>query len=142
MLRMKLVWVFFIFSLNIVLCRNASYDNEQIIIMLKQYFEDSSNDQLLGNYIFTDNDENILQIEIQTNIPNFNLSLTRAFSVISTLTNAARTNFTRAIVIFHFKTSKLPIIAESDLKCSRKFFIDKTENEIQWRKKCLSIQNL
>ena len=139
---MKPSCVFFIFSLNIVLCRNEGYDNEQIIVMLNQYFEDSSDDQLLGNYIFADDSENVFQIEVQTNLSNFNISLTRAFSVISTLTNSAKTNFTQAIVIFHFKTSKLPIIAKSDLKCSRKFFIDKTENEIQWRKKCLSIQNL
>ena len=139
---MKLAWGFFIFSLNVVLSRNENYNNEQIIIMLNQYFEDSSDDQLLGNHIFTDDSENIFQIEVQTNVANFNISLTRAFSVISTLTNAAKTNFTRAIIIFHFKTNKLPIIAKSDLNCSRKFFIDKTENEIQWRKKCLSIQNL
>ena len=141
MLRVKFAWVFFIFILNVVLCRNASYDNEQIIIMLNQYFEDSSDDQLLGNYIFTNDSGNVLQIEVQTNITNFNISLTRAFSVISMLTNAAKTNFTQAIVIFHFKGNKLPIIAKSDLSCSRKFFIDKNENEGQWRKKCLSIQN-
>ena len=85
--------------------------------------------------------EIIFQIEVQTNATNFNISLTKAFSVISTLTNAAKTNFTQAIVIFHFKGNKLPIIAKSSLNCSRKFFIDKTENELQWRKKCLSIQN-
>ena len=138
---MKLALVFFIFSLNVVLCRNESYDNEQVIILLNQYFEDSSDDQLLGNHIFTYNSENVFQIEVQTNITNFNISLTRVFSVINTLTNAAKTNFTRAIVIFHFKNNKLPIIAKLDLNCSRKFFVDKTENELQWRKKCLSIQD-
>ena len=138
---MKLAWVFFIFNLSVALCKNKNYSDEQIIIMLNQYFEDSSDDQLLGNHIFTNRSENIFQIEVQTNVTNFNISLTRAFSVISTLTNAAKTNFTQAIVIFHFKANKLPIIAKSDLNCSRKFFIDKTENEIQWRKKCLSIQN-
>ena len=50
---MKLAWVFFIFSLSIVLCKNKIYSDEQIIIMLNQYFEDSSDDQLLGNHIFT-----------------------------------------------------------------------------------------
>tara|TARA_B100001027_G_scaffold179254_1_gene130616 strand:+ start:382 stop:714 length:333 start_codon:yes stop_codon:yes gene_type:complete len=109
--------------------------------MLNQHFEDSSDDQLLGNHIFTNGSENIFQVEVQTNVNNFNISLTKAFSVISTLTNVSKTNFTQAIVIFHFKGNKLPIIAKSDLNCSRKFFIDKTENEAQWRKKCLSIQN-
>ena len=138
---MKLTWVFFIFSLNIVLCIDESYDTEQIIIMLNQHFEDSSDDHLLGNHIFTNGGENIFQIEVQTNVTNFNISLTKAFSVISALTNVAKTNFTQAIVIFHFKGNKLPIIAKSNLNCSKKFFIDKTENEVQWRKKCLSIQN-
>ena len=138
---MKLSWIFFIFSLSVVLCKNKNYSNEQIIIMLNQHFEDSSYDQLLGNHIFTDGSENIFQVEVQTNVTNFNISLTKAFSVISALTNAAKTDFTQAIVIFHFKGIKLPIIAKSDLNCSKKFFIDKTENEVQWRKKCLSIQN-
>lgn len=138
---MKLACVFFIFNLSIALCKNKIYSDEQVIIMLSQYFEDSSDDQLLGNHIFTNRSENIFQIEVQTNVANFNISLTEAFSVISTLTNAAKTNFTQAIVIFHFKTNKLPIIAKTDLNCSRRFFIDKTESEIQWRTKCLSIQN-
>ena len=138
---MKLAWVFFILNLSVVFCKNRNYSDEQIIIMLNQYFEDSSGDQLLGNHIFTDNSENIIQVEIQTNISNFNTSLTKAFAVVSTLTNVAKTNFTQAIVIFHFGTNKLPIIAKSDLNCSRKFFIEQTQNEVQWRKKCLSIQN-
>ena len=138
---MKLTWVFFTFSLSIVLCKNINYNDEQIIIMLNQHFEDSSNDQLLGNHIFNNGSENIFQIEVQTSVTNFNVSLTKAFSVISKLTNVAKTNFTQAIVIFHFKGNKLPIIAKTDLNCSRKFDIDKIENEAQWRKKCLSIQN-
>ena len=138
---MKLAWFFFIFNLNIAFCKITNYSDEQIIIMLNQYFEDSSGDQLLGNHIFTDNSENIIQVEIQTNISNFNTSLTKAFAVVSTLTNVAKTNFTQAIVIFHFSTNKLPIIVKSDLNCSRKFFIEQTQNEVQWRKKCLSIQN-
>ena len=85
--------------------KNKIYSDEQIIIMLNQYFENSSDDKLLGNHIFIDNNENIFQIEVQTNVTNFNTSLTRAFSVISKLTNAAKTNFTQAIVIFHFKAN-------------------------------------
>tara|TARA_Y100000816_G_C25833349_1_gene435755 strand:- start:218 stop:637 length:420 start_codon:yes stop_codon:yes gene_type:complete len=138
---MKLAWFFFIFSLNIAFCKITNYSDEQIVIMLNQYFEDSSGDQLLGNHIFTDDSENIIQVEIETNISNFNTSLTKAFAVVSTLTNVAKTNFTQAIVIFHFGTNKLPIIVKSDLNCSRKFFIEQTQNEVQWRKKCLSIQN-
>ena len=130
---MKLAWIFFIFSLNVVLCKNKIYNDEQIVIMLNQYFEDSSDDKLLGNHIFIDKSENIFQIEVQTNISNFNTSLTKAFAVVSTLTNVAKTNFTQAIVIFHFKGIKLPIIAKSDLNCSKKCMkipVDKRNSKI------------
>ena len=63
-----------------------------------------------------------------------------AFAVINKLSNLAKTNFTQAVVIFHFKSNKLPIITKAKLDCSKKFFIKKTQNETQWRKNCLSIQ--
>ena len=138
---MKLACVFFVYSLNIVLCKNKIYYDEQIFIILNQYFEDSSDDKLLGYHIFTDDNESIFQIEIQTSVATFNESMLEAFSVINKLANVSKTDFTQAIVILHFQTDRLPIITKSDLNCSKKFFIEKTQNEIQWRKKCLYIQN-
>ena len=58
--------------------------------------------------------------QLQTNVTNFNI-FDKGISVISTLTNAAKTNFTQAIVIFHFKGNKLPIIAKSDLSALENF---------------------
>ena len=138
---MKLAWIFFIFSLSTILCENGSYDEKQIIIMLNQYFESSFDNKLLGYHTFVEDDKNTFQIEVRTNIATFNNSMVEAFSVINKLTNVSKKNFAQAIVIFHFNTNKLPIIAKSDLNCSRKFFIEQTQNEIQWRKKCLSIQH-
>ena len=140
--KMKLACFFYLISLNVVLCKNKNYDDKQIIILLNQYFEDSSTDKLLGNHIFADNSKNIFQIEIQTDIASFNNSMINGFLVINKLSNMAKTNFTHAIIIFHFKTDYLPVIAKSELNCSKKFFIEKTQNEVQWRKNCLSIQSL
>ena len=50
---MKLAWVFLIFNLSVILCKNKNYSDEQIIIMLNQYFEDSADDKLLGHHVFT-----------------------------------------------------------------------------------------
>ena len=110
--------------------------------MLKQYFENSSTDKLLGNHFFINENKNIFQIEIQIVATNFNNSLIKSFSAITRLSEIAKSDFSEAIIIFHFKNNNVPIIAKSDLKCSKKFFIEKTNNEIQWRKNCLSIQNL
>ena len=140
--KMKLTYFFYLISLNVVLCTNENYDDKQIIIMLNQYFDNSPTDKLLGNHIFTDKSNNIFQIEIQTDITSFNNSMVNGFMVINKLSNMAKTNFTQAIIIIHFKTDSLPVIAKSDLNCSKKFFIEKTQNEMQWRENCISIQNL
>ena len=140
--KMKLTCFFYLISLHVVLCKNENYDDKQIIIMLNQYFEDSSTDKLLGNHIFTDNSKNIFQIEVQTDIASFNDSMVNGFMVINKLSNMAKTDFMQAIIIIHFRTESLPVIAKSDLNCSKKFFIEETQNEMQWRENCLSIQKL
>ena len=139
---MKFFWYCFLIILNIDPCKGQNYSDEQIITMLKQYFENSSTDKLLGNHFFVNENKNIFQIEIQISAANLNNSLIKAFSAITKLSEVAESDFSEAIIIFHFKTNNLPIIAKSELKCSKKFFIEKTNNEMQWRKNCLSIQNL
>ena len=139
---MKSSWYLPLIILSIALCKGQNYSDEQIIVMLKQYFENSSTDKLLGNHFFINENKNIFQIEIQIVATNFNNSLIKSFSAITRLSEIAKSDFSEAIIIFHFKNNNVPIIAKSDLKCSKKFFIEKTNNEIQWRKNCLSIQNL
>ena len=126
--------------LNISLCKDQGYEDKQIIIMLNQYYKDHSKVKLLGNHTFTNNNDTVFQIEVEAKFKNFNSSMLDAFAVINKLSNLAKTNFTQAVVIFHFKSNKLPIIAKTKLDCSKKFFIKKTQNETQWRKNCLSIQ--
>ena len=137
---MKTTWLIFLIILNMPLCRAQNYGNKQIVEMLNQYYNNFSACKLLGNHIFTNNSDIVFQIEVQINIKDFNSSMLDAFAVINKLSNLAKTNFTQAVVIFHFKSNKLPIIAKAKLDCSKKFFIKKTQNETQWRKNCLSIQ--
>ncbi len=137
---MKTTWLIFIIILNIPLCKGHNYGDKQIEIMLSQYYTDSPSYKLLGNHIFSNNNDIVFQIEVQTSIEDFNSSMLDAFAVINKLSDVAKTKFTKAVVIFHFDNNKLPIIAEAGLHCSKKFFIKKTQDETQWRKNCLSIQ--
>ena len=137
---MKISWPICLIVLNISLCKDQGYGDKQIIIMLNQYYKEYSAVKLLGNYTFSNNSDTVFQIELEANVKDFNVSMLDAFAVINKLSNLAKTNFTLAVVIFHFKSNKLPIIAKAKLDCSEKFFIKKTQNETQWRKNCLSIQ--
>tara|TARA_B100000963_G_scaffold330824_1_gene321162 strand:- start:127 stop:546 length:420 start_codon:yes stop_codon:yes gene_type:complete len=137
---MKISWSICLIVLNISLCKDQGYGDEQIIIMLNQYYKDYSTVKLLGSHTFNNNSDTVFQIELKANVKNFNSSMLDAFSVINKLSNLAKTNFTQAVIIFHFKSNELPIIAKAKLDCSKEFFIKKTQSEIQWRKNCLSIQ--
>ena len=137
---MKVSWPICLIVLNISLCKDQGYGNEQIITMLNQYYKNYSKAELLGNHTSTNNSDTVFQIELEANVKDFNSSMLDAFAVINKLSDLAKTNFTQAVVIFHFKRDKLPIIAKAKLDCSKKFFIKKTQNETQWRKSCLSIQ--
>ena len=137
---MKVSWSICLIVLNISLCKDQGYGNEQIITMLNQYYKNYSKAKLLGNHTSTNNSDTVFQIELEANVKDLNSSMLDAFAVINKLSDLAKTNFTQAVVIFHFKSNKLPIIAKAKLDCSKKFFIKKTQNETQWRKNCLSIQ--
>ena len=137
---MKTSYKIFLIILNISLCKGQNYGDKQIVLMLNQYYKNHPTSKLLGDHIFTNNENTVFQIEVQTNIEEFNSSMLDAFSVINKLSNIAKTNFTQAVVIFHFEPNNLPVIAKAELDCSKKFFIKKSQNEIQWRKNCLSIQ--
>ena len=121
-------------------CKANTFGDKQIIIMLNQYYEKLNSSQLLGHHFYIDNNDNVFQIEIETETENFHIAMVDAFRVINKLSNIAKTNFTQSIVILHFKSNNLPIVTKSGLNCSKDFFIYKTSNEALWRKNCLSIQ--
>ena len=137
---MKINWFILLIIFQMLFGKEITFGDKQIIIMLNQYFEKSNRNQLLGHHFFSDKNDTIFQIEIETETENFNIAMVDAFRVISKLSNIAKTNFTQSIVILHFKTNNFPIIAKSELGCSKDFFIYKTHNEALWRENCLSIQ--
>ena len=137
---MKINWFILLIIFQMLFGKEITFGDKQIIIMLNQYFEKSNSSQLLGHHFFKDKNDTIFQIEIESETENFNIVMVDAFRVINKLSNIAKTNFTQSIVILHFKTNNFPIIAKSELGCSKDFFIYKTHNEALWRQNCLSIQ--
>tara|TARA_A100001011_G_scaffold52730_1_gene50964 strand:+ start:6948 stop:7283 length:336 start_codon:yes stop_codon:yes gene_type:complete len=110
--------------------------------MLKEYFISSKTAPLLmGHQFYSDRDKMIFQIEIKTNPENVNNALLFGFKAINDLADVSKVNFTHSILVIHFNNNALPVIAESNLECSRFYFLDGRENEAQWRKNCLTIQN-
>ena len=137
---MKINWFILLIIFQMLFGKEITFGDKQIIIMLNQYFEKSNSSQLLGHHFFSNKNDTVFQIEIETETANFNIAMVDAFRVINKLSNIAKTNFTQSIVILHFKTNNFPIIAKSELGCSKDFFIYKTHNEALWRQNCLSIQ--
>ena len=83
----------------------------------------------------------VFQLEIETSSAKVNNALLFGFDTISKLSNISKINFTHSILVIHFEGDILPIVAETNIDCSRKFFIEKSYDENKWRKDCLTIKN-
>ena len=118
------------------------YGEKQIVNILYEYFSSSKNaPNLIGHQFFQDSDERVFQIDIKTDIEMVNEAIIFSFEGINKIANLSKVNYSHAIIIIHFSENALPAVAESNIQCSRKFFIEKTYNENQWRKHCLTIKN-
>ena len=134
-----LIYFFLIGSMN---GESIKYNKSQIVKLMQNMFsEPNAKRKLLGYHFYKDNDNMIFQIEIETSPHLANNDMIFSFRVINKLADVSKNKFTHAVVVLHFKVNALPIIAKSELKCSKKFFSYETYNQAQWRKNCLSIQN-
>ena len=135
-------FIFYLLLIQNLISDPVKFGNDQIIIMLKEYFISSKAAPLLmGHQFYSDRDKMIFQIEIETSPENVNNALLFGFKAINDLADVSKINFTHSILVIHFNNNALPVIAESNLECSRFYFLDGKENEAQWRKNCLTIQN-
>jgi len=127
--------------LQIIIGDTPRFGDEQIIIMLKEYFKASkSAPALIGHHFYSSRDETVIQIEIEPGINDVNNALVFSFKAMSQLANISKTYFTHSVLVMHFGDSTLPIVAKTDLECAKGFFIYISENESQWRKNCLTIR--
>ena len=122
---------------------SLKYEDKKITLMLKEYFNASkTNIVLLGRQFFEDEDKKVFQIDIECDIADINNAILFSFEVVNILSRISVTSFTHSRLIIHFNSNTIPIVAETDILCSEKFFVKKIYNESKWRKECLIIKNL
>ena len=135
-------YLIFLIAMQILFCKINNYGEKQIVVMLNNFFKtENSISILLGHYFYKEQEDMVFQIEIKTKIDKINDATVDAFLVINQLANISKIKFTKSIVIIHFEKNFLPVIAKSDLDCSKNYFINNSHTEAQWRKNCLFIQN-
>ena len=128
--------------LQIIIAGANTYGNKQIVEMLGEYFssfKDSPN--LIGQRFYENSNEMVFQLEIETDSSRINKALLFGFDTISKFSDISKKKFTHSILIIHFNENILPVVAEANIDCSRKFFIDESYDENKWRKNCLTIKN-
>ena len=128
-----------IFS-QIIFCDSPKFGDEQIAIMMDEYFLTAKlAPELIGHRFYISRGETVFQIEIEPDIEYVNDALLFSFKAMSQIANISKTKFTQSVLVMHFGDNSIPTVAKTDLSCSKEFFIDSTINEDQWRKNCLTI---
>ncbi len=137
-MKKKLILITSLFSF--VFSDTPKFGDEQLAIMIKEYFQSSLEaPDLMGYQFYLSKYEQVIQIEIDTKPEDVNNALLFSFKVMSQIANVAKTQFTQSVLIMHFGGHGLPIVASSLLDCSGQFFLDGKIKEDAWRKHCLII---
>tara|TARA_B000000475_G_scaffold265439_1_gene254009 strand:- start:1829 stop:2251 length:423 start_codon:yes stop_codon:yes gene_type:complete len=135
----KLFLTLFLFSS--IINANDKFDENQIVIMLNEYFISEKGPTLLGHRFYETKKNEIIQLEIEQNEHNPNTSLLFSFKAMSLITNVSQKEFNLGILVMHSENRITPIIAETDIKCAQSFFLEKQIGEKKWRKNCLTIKH-
>ncbi len=117
------------------------FGNKKITAILeKRFTSQATKHELLGYNFYEDKNETIFQIEILADINDINDAILFSFRSISIIADISKIRFTHSIVIIHFINKSNPMIAKTDLDCSKEYFLELKKTESQWRNSCLSIQ--
>ena len=128
--------------IHLLFSSDATYNNKQVVKMMYKYFSSSKSSLgLIGHRFYESSDGVIFQLELEADSAKVNEALIYGFESISKFSNISKTSFTHSILVIHFGDNILPVVAESNIECLKKFFIDASYSENQWRKNCLTIKN-
>ena len=117
------------------------FSNKTITAILEKRFTSPiTTHELLGYNFYEDKNETIFQIEILADIDDINDAILFSFRSISIIADISKTHFTHSVVVIHFINKSNPIIAKTDLDCSKEYFLELKKTESQWKNSCLSIQ--
>ena len=132
--------IYSLIFLQIIFGDSPKFGDEQIAIMMDEYFLTSKlAPVLIGHRFYISRGETVLQIEIEPDIEYVNDALLFSFKAMSQIANISKTKFTQSVLVMHFGDNSLPTVTKADLSCSKEFFIHSIINEDQWRKNCLTI---
>ena len=128
--------------LHLLFSSDATYNDKQVEKMMNEYFSSSNSSPILkGHRFYESSNEVIFQLELEADSAKVNETLIYGFESISKFSNVSKTNFTHSILVMHFGDNILPVVAESNIECLKRLFIDASFSENQWRKNCLTIKN-
>ena len=132
--------IYSLIFLQIIFGDSPKFGDEQIAIMMNEYFLTSKlAPVLIGHRFYISRGKTVLQIEIEPDIEYVNDALLFSFKAMSQIANISKTKFTQSVLVMHFSDNSLPTVAKTNLSCLKEFFIDSIINEDQWRKNCLTI---
>ena len=128
--------------IHLLFSSDVTYNNKEMVKMMYEYFLSSkSSPGLMGHRFYENSNEMIFQLELEADSAKINEALIYGFESIGKFSNISKTSFTHSILVIHFGDNILPVVAESDIECLKRLFIDASYSENQWRKNCLTIQN-
>ena len=128
--------------IHLLFSSDVTYNNKEMVKMMYEYFSSSKNSPgLMGHRFYESSNGMIFQLELEANSAKVNEALIYGFESISKFSNISKTSFTHSILVIHFGDNILPIVAESNIECLKRLFIDESYSENQWRKNCLTIKN-
>ena len=118
------------------------YHDKKIAILLHDYFRTALDaPKLLGHSFHNRGPNTIFRIEIECNKSTVNKSLIFSFKAINMLAEISKKNFTHSTLVIHFEGGALPVVAEANIRCTKKFLSLDEIFEENWRKNCLTIKN-
>ena len=128
--------------IHLLFSSDVTYNNKQMVKMMNEYFSFSKNSTgLIGHRFYESSNEMIFQLELEADSAKVNEALIYGFESISKFSNISKTSFTHSILVIHFGNNILPVVAESNIECLKRLFIDASLSENKWRKNCLTIKN-
>mgnify|MGYP001205664981 CR=1 FL=1 len=128
--------------IHLLFSSDVTYNNKEMVKMMYEYFSSLKNSpDLMGHRFYESSNEMIFQLELEADSAKVNEALVYGFESISKFSNISKTSFTHSILVIHFGDNILPVVAESNIECLKRLFIDASYSENQWRKNCLTIKS-
>ena len=111
--------------IHLLFSSDVTYNNKEIVNMMYEYFSSSKNSpDLMGHRFYESSNEVIFQLELEADSAKVNETLIYGFESISKFSNISKTSFTHSILVIHFGDNILPVVAESNIECLKRLFID------------------